>query len=109
MKRVLLSGAAALAMMCASGAAMAQTESISFDGLCDGMDIIVNKVNSTALKKIFIRPPWCYATCEYISDGQFAGFCRTLIDNSRGTHSEFTVGVLALSACYAIDATADSP
>jgi len=48
-KNILLSGAAALAMLCASGAAIADTVSISFDQLCDGMDITVNKVNRTAL------------------------------------------------------------
>jgi opacity protein-like surface antigen len=48
MKRLLLP--AALAMLCASGAAMAQTVSISFDGLCDGMDIILDKSGRTALE-----------------------------------------------------------
>jgi hypothetical protein len=50
MKRILLPGAAALAMLCAGSAAMAKTVSISFDGLCDGMDIAVNKDNRTALE-----------------------------------------------------------
>jgi hypothetical protein len=50
MKRLLLPAAAALAMLCAGGAAIAQTVSISFDGLCDGMDITVNKANRTALE-----------------------------------------------------------
>ncbi len=49
MKRTLLPAAAALAMLCAGNAAMAQTVSISFDKLCDGMDITVNKTNRTAL------------------------------------------------------------
>jgi hypothetical protein len=50
MKIALLLGAAALAMCCAGSAAMAKTVSISFDGLCDGMDIIVNKTDRTALE-----------------------------------------------------------
>ena len=50
MKRLLLPAAAALAMLCAGNAAMAKTVSISFDGLCDGMDITVNKANRTALE-----------------------------------------------------------
>ena len=50
MKKILLPvGAAALAFCAASGA-MAETASISFDGLCDGFDIIVNKTNQTALE-----------------------------------------------------------
>lgn len=49
MKRTLLPGAIMLAMLCASGAASAKSVSISFDGLCDGMDIAVNKTNQTAL------------------------------------------------------------
>jgi len=49
MKRLLLPAAAALAMLCAGDAAMAKTVSISFDGLCDGMDIAVNKTSRTAL------------------------------------------------------------
>jgi len=47
MKRILLP--VALAMMCSSSAAMAEQVSISFDGLCDGMDISPNKTNHTAL------------------------------------------------------------
>jgi hypothetical protein len=49
MKSLLLVGAAALAIG-AGGAAAAKTVSISFDGLCDGMDIIVNKAARTALE-----------------------------------------------------------
>src|SRR5689334_21529499 len=49
MKKVLLAGAAALAT-CAAHAAMAKTVSISFDNLCDGMNIIVNKTDRTALE-----------------------------------------------------------
>ncbi len=49
MKTVLLIGAAALAM-CAGSAAPAKTVSISFDNLCDGMDIIVNTTDRTALE-----------------------------------------------------------
>jgi hypothetical protein len=49
MKTAFLIGAAALAM-CAAGAAPAKTISISFDNLCDGMDIIVDKSNATALE-----------------------------------------------------------
>ena len=49
MRRVLLLGAVALAM-CAGNAASAKTVSISFDGLCDGLDIIVNKDTRTALE-----------------------------------------------------------
>jgi hypothetical protein len=49
MKTILLTSAAALAMLCASGAALAGTVSISFDKLCDGMDITVNTVDRTAL------------------------------------------------------------
>jgi hypothetical protein len=45
----LLISAAVLAM-CAGSAAAAKTVSISFDGLCDGMDIIVNKTDRTALE-----------------------------------------------------------
>ncbi|HTK79463.1 MAG TPA: hypothetical protein VL286_03400 [Rhizomicrobium sp.] len=48
MKRILLLGTTALAM-CA-GSATAKTTSISFDGLCDGMDIVVNKTDRTALE-----------------------------------------------------------
>ena len=49
MKIALLMSAAALAM-CAGSAAVAKTVSISFDGLCDGMDIIVNGTDRTALE-----------------------------------------------------------
>jgi hypothetical protein len=49
MRRVLLVSAVALAM-CAGNAATAKTVSISFDGLCDGLDIIVNKDTRTALE-----------------------------------------------------------
>ena len=49
MKIALLMSAAALAM-CAGNAAVAKTVSISFDNLCDGMDIIVNKTDRTALE-----------------------------------------------------------
>lgn len=41
MKRIFMQAAAALAMSCAGNTAMAARASISFDGLCDGMDIIV--------------------------------------------------------------------
>jgi hypothetical protein len=50
MRRLLLAGAATLAMLCAGNAAMAKTVSISFDKLCDGMDIIVDKTGRTALE-----------------------------------------------------------
>lgn len=49
MKIAFLMGAAALAM-CAGSAATAKTVSISFDNLCDGMNIIVNKTDRTALE-----------------------------------------------------------
>jgi hypothetical protein len=49
MKAALLISAAALAM-CAANAAAAKTVSISFDNLCDGMDIIVNTTDRTALE-----------------------------------------------------------
>src|SRR3569832_2472494 len=49
MKRLLLPAAAALAMMCAGGAAMADTVSITFDKLSEGMNIIVNSATRTAL------------------------------------------------------------
>lgn len=49
MKRILLAGAAVL-VTCAGSAATAKTVSISFDGLCDGMDIIVDKTGHTALE-----------------------------------------------------------
>jgi len=48
-KRILLAGAAALVTF-AGTAATAKTVSISFDGLCDGMDIIVDKNGHTALE-----------------------------------------------------------
>lgn len=48
MKAILLPAAVALAL-CA-GPATAKTVSISFDGLCDGMDIIVDKTGQTALE-----------------------------------------------------------
>ena len=50
MKTIVLAGATALGALCAGSAAMADTVSISFDGLCDGMDILVNKTNQTALE-----------------------------------------------------------
>jgi hypothetical protein len=49
MKTALLISAAALAV-CAASAAPAKTVSISFDNLCDGMDIIVNTTDRTALE-----------------------------------------------------------
>ena len=49
MKKPLLLCAVALAI-CAGHAASAKTVSISFDNLCDGMDIIVNKTDRTALE-----------------------------------------------------------
>lgn len=49
MKKILLAGAAALVTFVGS-AATAKTVSISFDGLCDGMDIIVDKTGHTALE-----------------------------------------------------------
>jgi len=49
MKKVLLIGVGAL-MMGASQAASAKTVSISFDKLCDGMDIIVNTDTRAALE-----------------------------------------------------------
>ncbi len=49
MKTRLMLCAAALAI-CAGGSATAKTVSISFDGLCDGMDIIVDKNGHTALE-----------------------------------------------------------
>lgn len=48
MKRILLAGAA-LAIF-AAHSATAKTVSISFDGLCDGLDIIVDKSGHTALE-----------------------------------------------------------
>ena len=50
MEKALLLGAAALAIMCAGSAASAKTVSISFDGLCDGLDMIVNKDTRTAVE-----------------------------------------------------------
>jgi len=50
MKSVLLPAVAALSMLCVGDAAAAKTVSIAFDGLCDGMDITVNKDNRTALE-----------------------------------------------------------
>jgi hypothetical protein len=49
MRIALVTSVAALAI-CAGSAALAKTVSISFDGLCDGMDIIVNKTADTALE-----------------------------------------------------------
>jgi hypothetical protein len=49
MKPALLMSAAAL-MVCTASAAVAKTVSISFDNLCDGMDIIVNGTDRTALE-----------------------------------------------------------
>ena len=49
MKITILAGAAALAM-CMGHAALAKTVSISFDGLCDGMDITVDKATGHALE-----------------------------------------------------------
>jgi hypothetical protein len=43
MKHLLLASATVLAMACATSAAMAERASISFDNLCDGMDIIVKR------------------------------------------------------------------
>jgi hypothetical protein len=48
MKKVLLLSVAALVI--GAGSAVAQKVSISFDGLCDGMDIIVDKTGRTALE-----------------------------------------------------------
>jgi hypothetical protein len=50
MKKLLLAGAAAVAMLCASHAAMANPVSISFDGGCDGMDITVLPKSHIALE-----------------------------------------------------------
>lgn len=49
MKSVLTASAAALAM-CIATSAPAKTVSISFNGLCDGMDIIVNDSEQPALE-----------------------------------------------------------
>ena len=50
MKNLLLPAAAALALMCTGNAAMAKSVSISFDGGCDGMDIIVETGTNIALE-----------------------------------------------------------
>ena len=50
MKRIVLPGMTALMMLLSDGAALANTVSISFDTLCDGFDITVNKANNTALE-----------------------------------------------------------
>lgn len=50
MKKLLLPAAAGLAMLCAGNSAMAKSVSISFDGGCDGMDIIVNAPEHIALE-----------------------------------------------------------
>jgi hypothetical protein len=50
MKKLFLMAAAALAMTSTGNAAMAEAVSISFDGGCDGMDIIVNKAAHVALE-----------------------------------------------------------
>jgi len=49
MRKALLICAVPLAL-CMHGPATAKTVSISFDGLCDGMDIIVDKSGHTALE-----------------------------------------------------------
>ncbi len=49
-KQIFLSGVTVLAMVCAGSAALATTVSISFDNLCDGMDISVNTASHTALE-----------------------------------------------------------
>ena len=49
MRTAFLMSAAALAI-CVGSAAAAKTVSISFDGFCDGLDIIVNKTDRTALE-----------------------------------------------------------
>ena len=49
MKITLLATATALAL-CTANAAVAKTVSISFDGFCDGLDIIVNTTDRTALE-----------------------------------------------------------
>ena len=80
MKRVfLLVGVAALAL-CAGRAAMAETASISFDGLCDGFDIIVNKTNQTALE-----------TGNGCDEG--ANFGAGTIGKIKGTGKAITFGV----------------
>src|SRR5579862_1063917 len=51
MKKSFLISAAVVALAISAGSAdAAKTVSISFDGLCDGMDIIVNPSNRTALE-----------------------------------------------------------
>ncbi|HEX3653781.1 MAG TPA: hypothetical protein VHU18_13260 [Rhizomicrobium sp.] len=50
MKKLLLPAAAGLAMLCAGNSAMAKSVSISFDGGCDGMDIIVETGANIALE-----------------------------------------------------------
>lgn len=50
MKTALLLGAAALAMCAQPALAKTQKVSISFDNLCDGMDIIVDTTARTALE-----------------------------------------------------------
>ncbi|MEI9932113.1 MAG: hypothetical protein WDM89_16615 [Rhizomicrobium sp.] len=49
-KQILFASAMALTTVCAGSVAMAKTVSISFDGLCDGFDIIVNTYDNTALE-----------------------------------------------------------
>src|ERR1022692_2167575 len=64
------------------------------------------KVNTTALKKIFIppTPPLCALQRMYLyPPDSLMDFALPSMDDSRGTHGEFTVRVLAVSACYAID------
>jgi len=48
MRKFVITAAVALALC--GGPASAKTVSISFDGLCDGMDIIVDKAGHTALE-----------------------------------------------------------
>src|SRR5579863_3154737 len=70
------------------------------------------KVNTT-LKKIFIPtvPPNLHRNIMYRDPlyrdppGNLLNFALPRVDDSRGTHGEFTVRVPALSACYAIDTT----
>lgn len=52
MKNLLVCAAAAAAMVCAAQPAGAKTKSvsISFDGFCDGLDIVVNTADRTALE-----------------------------------------------------------
>jgi len=49
-KRIFLAAATALTVFCGGAAVAATTVSISFDGLCDGMDISANNFNRTALE-----------------------------------------------------------